>query len=235
MEASKPAVFTATRAVILCLILMAVIVVLLISSFLSLMNIIVLPIIFIGFVIHFVIYKRRKTATKWFMSHIYFKYLSVIILAVVTSLLFVFVSILILSPNFIGPAPLSNIMCVAAPGYSCEITAFSGSSGNIVATIGQHTGSNWVTANVVFLNASVLLNASDLAADVSNPNFYQNNSSQLGAINNGTTTVVQIPMSSSGKVTAGTLMCGQLWVQYTTSAVGTDYYAEIAEICAKAT
>lgn len=43
--------------------------------------------------------------------------------------------------------------CIAVSGYLCRGALYDHTTGNIIVTLGQNTGSNWLTANFVFVPA----------------------------------------------------------------------------------
>ncbi|MDE1768504.1 MAG: hypothetical protein KGH64_03335 [Candidatus Micrarchaeota archaeon] len=146
----------------------------------------------------------------------------------------------------------SSTACVASSGYLCQAPIYSHTTGNVVVTVGQTTGTNWATANVYFIaqgtpspggvpNPMTSLTAATCAQGG------QPGANSIGCVIgaaspglvNGQTATVSIPVSGGSAATtpttAGQSAAGALWVAYTTStAPGTAYYVQIATVTLKA-
>ena len=121
--------------------------------------------------------------------------------------------------------------CVAESGFLCKISSFTipyANAGTLNVTIGQATGTNWVTANIAFLNYSQI-EAPTTASYWRVGNIVQFSS----GINSGTPVSVSIPVNSLSSTAIGTAIQGQIWAQYTNSSGGPEYYVEIATVTAK--
>lgn len=173
---------------------------------------------------------------------------AILIIAVVMVALF--------SLGILGGSPLSTT-CLPQSGYQCSgVTYTHGASatapypaGNVVLTIGQTTGTNWLTANffyvpqgtaqsggvptsipaggAVYVGAGAcptLANAGTGNAFCSGGTAAQFASGQTGAVSLG----VSSPATNAGSSASGTI-----WASYTTSAGG-PYYVQVATITLKA-
>lgn len=123
--------------------------------------------------------------------------------------------------------------CITPPGFLCQSPVYSNSTGNIVVTLGQDTGTSWLTSNFVFVPQGAV-------SSQRNSSMYftlnQANITYGGKAGNGLTTgqYVKIILPVSGAVKISTPATGTIWVQYTTSQNNTFQYAEIASINIKA-
>ena len=132
---------------------------------------------------------------------------------------------------FSGALPTA---CIAQSGFTCQqpIYAHGGAAygGNIIAIVGQNTGTNWATACVIFLNAT------NLATFQSTGAFTSNSASMnaIGTLNSGVATTVYLPVSGNtvAATPIGTSIAGQIWASYKIG--GTIYYSEIGALTAKA-
>ncbi len=127
--------------------------------------------------------------------------------------------------------------CIAASGYTCQVISYSQTTGNVVVTIGQDSGSAWTSANIVFVNQTA-----QSSVVSSGLNAVQLEPMQSGGVANtlstglvsGVTTTVTLP--ATGTVRVGTGLNGYIWASYTTSVSGgSTIQAQIASLTAKAT
>ena len=110
--------------------------------------------------------------------------------------------------------------CVAQSGYLCQNPAYSATTGNFTATIGQSTGTDWTNATFGFQPNSAPVYSYSV------PSFPYGTSVPIGSFNSSQVAYISIPVS--GPVPAGTTQSGTLWAEYNVS--GSTYYAEIASV-----
>src|SRR5271156_5026084 len=77
--------------------------------------------------------RKAQSAMEYLMTYGW----GILIIAVVLGALF---SLGVFNGNSLGTA------CVAASGYYCQTPIYSHTTGNIIVTVGQSTGTNWQTA-----------------------------------------------------------------------------------------
>jgi len=103
--------------------------------------------------------------------------------------------------------------CIAVSGYLCRGALYDHTTGNIIATLGQNTGSNWLTANFVFVPAGTAF-----VAGLPAVSFY---SPQANAILTGSGGLpsgigqAYLYLSATGPVNAGTPISGSIYAYYT--------------------
>ena len=118
--------------------------------------------------------------------------------------------------------------CVAQSGFSCSSPVYGHATGNILVTIGQNTGTNWVAANIIFANATTLSTITG-GTWPTGPG-----SNAIGATwYSGSVQATNIPVSPT-TTAIGAAVSGQIWARYQTAAAGTFYFTEIAVVTAKA-
>ncbi len=160
-------------------------------------------------------FRRAQSAMEYLMTYGW----AILVIAVVLAALF---ALGVFNGGSLGTA------CVAQSGFLCKISVLSAASGNLIVTVGQATGSTWYSANVAFLNSTLVSSANTAA-------FYTatSNSVALGTLQSGTSQQINLPIVQSVS-SVGTSITGQLWARYTTSSGGaTFYYTEIGVVTAK--
>jgi hypothetical protein len=152
---------------------------------------------------------------------------------------------------FNGAAALGTA-CIASSGYYCGQVTYSHTTGLISLTIGQNTGQNWVTANMIFvpqgapMSAAGIPNvfAAPLTGVLAAPNQYDVILSWVSGeqitLNNAASGTASSDLSPNlgAPVTTnpvGQSAAGTIWVAYTTTSGGTVQYAQIASLTLKAT
>lgn len=175
---------------------------------------------------------------------------AILIIAVVMVALF--------SLGILGGSPLSTT-CLPQSGYQCSgVTYTHGGSagapypaGNVILTIGQTTGTNWLTANIFYVPqgtpqsggvpTSIPAGGAVLLGVGCAPTIAQEGTGNvLGGCNgavpaqfaSGQTGTVSLGVSSPA-TNAGSSASGTIWASYTTSAGG-PYYVQVATITLKA-
>ena len=123
--------------------------------------------------------------------------------------------------------------CTATSGFTCDIQSYSASSGNLLVTIGQDTGTPWVTANIIFVNTT---SASNAQSGVFTPQMLETSNTLVNGLPSETQVQVSVPIAAPSTVRIGSGITGTLWAQYTVGGgSGSLNEVEIATISAKAT
>lgn len=142
--------------------------------------------------------------------------------------------------NFSPRTDLSS-ECVSRVGYICQsqnITFFHGTvginaagavPGNILVTVGQNTGINWISANFVFVPQGT-----STTSGIPNISFINSPANTFYAttgLASEQTVSVYLPVNGTKSyVSIGTLVSGTIWAQYTTSSNQTPKNIQIAYI-----
>ena len=152
---------------------------------------------------------KQQSAMEYLMTYGW----AILIIAVVLSVLF-YLGV------FSGSSFLPNA-CIASSGFLCSNPIYSRSTGTLTFTFGQMTGTNWASANVVFVPSGATLGSSS-----------QKTQPTVGAINSGQQVSVSLPIG--GTVSAGTPLTGSIYVNYTISGVSGTLVTQVATISTKA-
>ena len=178
--------------------------------------------------------QKAQSAMEYLMTYGW----AILIIAVVLGALF---SLGVFSgSNLLGSA------CIASSGYFCQNPIYSHSNGEIFVTLGQNTGTNWASANFVFVpegtsSTSGLPSTLGSAASVTlNGNDIYGGGGSVGTgVTSGQTVQLWLPVNgvststSTGSSSVGVPPTGAIWAQYTTST-GVVQYAQISTINIKA-
>ena len=173
---------------------------------------------------------KLQSAMEYLMTYGW----AILIIAVVMVALF--------SLGILGGSPLGTT-CLPQSGFECTNPVFSHANGELSATLGQNSGTNWVTSNIVFVPQGVPTSNID-------PNYFVGNSISVGAVNNGQViSVTDLPIvtwspcngcSATAPVTLSTApavgytQAGTIWAMYTVPGSPTEYFAEVATVTLKA-
>lgn len=122
--------------------------------------------------------------------------------------------------------------CTTAPGYTCDIQSFSASTGNVVVTIGQDSGTPWTSAQILFINSS----AESAAQAGLTPAMLAASNTLSNGLPSSTTITVSVPVFAPGSARVGQSITGYLWAEYTIGGqTGSVTQVEMATVTAKAT
>ena len=174
---------------------------------------------------------KAQSAMEYLMTYGW----AILIISVVLGALF--------SLGVFSGVSLIGTACVASPGYYCTGVTYSHATGNIVFTVGQNTGTNWVTT--AFIYAPQGTSTTNNAPSVMFANL-------ISGLASGQT--YALPWAVTGFNTIiGTSTAGSIWACYTlTSGINviasatqtagscnspgnTVYYSQLATLTAKAT
>ncbi len=170
--------------------------------------------------------KKDQSAMEYLMTYGW----AILIIAVVLGALF---SLGVFSGNsMLGTA------CIAQTGFLCQSPVYQHTNGGITVTLGQHTGTSWTTANVMFVPEGQA-NSGGIPATMTQAAF----SAGLGnvipsGIGSGQSITVNLPVNGViGSVNVGTAATGKIWVEYQTYGcmICTFQYAQMAAINVRAT
>ncbi len=122
--------------------------------------------------------------------------------------------------------PSSGSTCLGQAGFICQNAIYT-PTGNVVATVGQATGTNWATANIMFVPSGTA--TSPVNALICGTSGAVNTCNSIsGGLASGATSAVTL--AATANVPPGTSLAGQLWAQYTITGSSTLYYAQIASV-----
>jgi hypothetical protein len=172
---------------------------------------------------------KLQSAMEYLMTYGW----AILVIAVVMVALF--------SLGILGGGTPFGTTCLAQSGYVCSSPIFSATSGNLLVTVGQATGTNWATANIIFVPAGVstsnplaLFNTANIDAAIG----FGNNAVLYGGLITEQQAVVNVVVANI--ITPGTSFkvgqttSGTLWAQYQTVANGPFYYAQLSTVTLKA-
>ena len=130
--------------------------------------------------------------------------------------------------------------CIASPGFLCSGALYSHSDANIIVTLGQETGNNWIAANFVFVPEGTPMNSNGVPA-VFQTQSAVNTLLESSGMQSGGEQNLYLPVNSIAMpVDIGTPILGSIWVEYTYaySSSGVYHtgvsYAQIATLNLKA-
>jgi hypothetical protein len=181
--------------------------------------------------------RKAQSAMEYLMTYGW----AILIIAVVLGALF--------SLGVFSSSNLLGSACIASSGYLCQTptyvhgTVASGSTaGNILVTLGQNTGTNWATANFVFVPSGTALTSSGLPSirfNATAPTAANTAYAGTGLIS-GQQVQIYLPNNALGSlpspptVAVGTAATGAIWAQYTTASNPNAQYVQVATINIKA-
>ena len=144
---------------------------------------------------------KAQSAMEYLMTYGW----AILIIAVVLGALF--------SLGVFSGASLIGNACIAGPGYYCGSLVYT-HGGTLSASIGQSTGTNWGSANIIFAVQG------SATGGGGGPIVIAGNTATAVAIASGQ----QIPLSFGiGPATVGTALAGSIWACYVTTGAFTAY------------
>ncbi len=158
---------------------------------------------------------KLQSAMEYLMTYGW----AILIIAVVMVALF--------SLGILGGSPLGTT-CLPQSGYVCSSPVLTPNSFNVI--IGQATGINWETSNIVWVpsgysaptaQSANIIAANTISGGISGLTEINDPST---AINSGQTVSVGLGFTTSNAPAVGSSASGQLWALYTTSSGGTTVY-----------
>ncbi|MDE1860496.1 MAG: hypothetical protein KGH72_02145 [Candidatus Micrarchaeota archaeon] len=152
------------------------------------------------------------------------------------------IAIVMVALYFLGILGGNNVStaCLAQPGYICGNPAFSSVTGNLIVTVGQNTGVNWASANVIFVPNG------ELTYGILTPSYFTAANTgiafnAIGMFATGQEATIILPIN--GMVTSkpyypvGSSIAGVLWFEYTQAPPagnGQNLFVEIGAVNLKA-
>jgi hypothetical protein len=183
---------------------------------------------------------KAQSAMEYLMTYGW----AILIIAVVLAALF--------SLGVFNATAALGTACIADTGYYCGGITYSHATGLIALTIGQNTGQNWATANIIFVpqgtpmlagasgipNVFTVLTGAVTAGDVAAVESNWVSGEQI-TLNNplaGTATSELSPNTGAPVTTnpVGYSVSGTIWAAYTTTVGGAVQYAHLASVTLKA-
>ncbi len=153
---------------------------------------------------HSVVKFKAQSAMEYLMTHGW----AVLIIAVVLVALFA------LGLFSINPATNANT-CVPISGYECASPVLDHATGDIVATIGQSSGTDWTTVNLIFVPSGTAISS------VAGLFTAGNEATVPGGLKSQVGQLVKIPanvmLSGAPQLSVGQSVSGTIWAQYTQS------------------
>jgi hypothetical protein len=178
-------------------------------------------------------YLKAQSAMEYLMTYGW----AILIIAVVLGSLFAL--------GIFNSSSLLGNACIASSGYLCQKPVYNHANANIIVTLGQNTGTNWVTANFVFVPQGTPVVAGIPTSLVQTGISVWGNTPGNGAggpvtignsfISGGTIPITLPTNGVTQPVTVGQAATGTIWAEYQTTASGAYQYAQIATINIKAT
>lgn len=124
--------------------------------------------------------------------------------------------------------------CTAQSGYTCANSKYLSSTADIAVTLGQNTGTNWASANFVFVPHGT--HFSNNVPSISFTMYPANTLYSTSQLISGQAVVLYLPVNGvNAPIKVGTLATGTIWVAYTTTSSGPINYVQMASINIKAT
>ncbi len=153
------------------------------------------------------------------------------------AILFIAIVIIALfSLGLFSGSPLGST-CRAQVGFQCGSPQFSHQTGTLSIQMGQETGADWVSANIMFIPQ--VIEQSSAIPQVFTPGNYV----AIGAVQSGSVITlsgasaipVAAPLGLNTPLNLGTNAAGEIWAQYTINGNAGFLYAEVATVSLKAT
>jgi len=168
---------------------------------------------------------RAQSAMEYLMTYGW----AILIIAIVLGALF--------SLGVFSSSSFVGTTCIPGSGYLCSSPVLHG--GTFTATVGQATGTTWLTANIFLVSGGG--SPSSVPASLTSCVYYS-----TGAISSGQTIALSFTapaILTSGAAscgtayssTVGTSYSGAIWAEYTTTGVTGLQFTQIATATLKAT
>ena len=179
--------------------------------------------------------RKAQSAMEYLMTYGW----AILIIAVVLGVLF--------NIGVFNGAGALGTSCVAYSGFLCSSPILSHTTGNLIVTIGQNTGTNWASANVVFVpqgGSTTSGGVPQVSSEPQVPGFsagntfngvaYNGAANALGSFNSGQSQSITLVTGQNSGINTGTLVSGAIWSAYTVSGSSSVYYVQMATANLKA-
>jgi hypothetical protein len=124
--------------------------------------------------------------------------------------------------------------CLASAGFTCGNPVYLGSDANMIVTLSQSSGSNWLNASFVFVPDGTPI-ANDSLPDISFNSSPANTVFEYNGLMQGEQVQLYLPVNGvSQPLAPGSSILGTIWGAYTSAYYNTTQYAEIGVIKASA-
>jgi hypothetical protein len=169
--------------------------------------------------------KKAQSAMEYLMTYGW----AILIIAVVLGALF--------SLGVFSGTGILGTACIARSDYLCQNPVYTHVGANIIVTVGQSTGTNWASANFMFVPQGQA-SSSGVPATLTPFGFTSNLGNTLfsSGFTSGQSSAITLPVNgvSGTTINVGTPATGAIWAQYTIAGSSTFQYAQIAAINVKA-
>jgi uncharacterized membrane protein (UPF0136 family) len=134
-----------------------------------------------------------------------------------------------------------TVRCIPDSEFICQMPVYNHLSGRIIVTIGQNTGSNWTSANFVFVPQGTLAHqiyqpVNAFIPNVSFISYPANATYGYIGLKSGQQKQISLQVDNiNPPVPIGTATMGSIWAEFTTQGYSTPQYTEIANLNTKAT
>lgn len=136
-----------------------------------------------------------------------------------------------LGSTCIPPSAQSEFLCEAPAYYHGTVGTYP--AGNVVLTVGQNTGTNWIAANIFFVPQGTPLNTQKVPSSITTtgvvPGFGTAEANVImGGLISGQTATVSLGVPGPSTVPLGATIspAGTVWTQYW-NFTGGPYYTQI--------
>jgi ABC-type proline/glycine betaine transport system permease subunit len=128
--------------------------------------------------------------------------------------------------------------CISESNYYCQDANYKNASDSIFVTLGQETGTNWTSANFMYVPQNQTV-SSGLPVTLTYAAFRAglgNTTYSAAGLASGQTINVWLPVNGiTGHVPIGTETEGTIWAQYTTKQSGAAQYVQMGSLRLPAT
>jgi hypothetical protein len=177
--------------------------------------------------------KKAQSAMEYLMTYGW----AILIIAVVLGALF---SLGVFNGTGTNGTGTLGTACIARSDYLCQNPVYTHVGANIIVTVGQSTGTNWASANFMFVpqGQPTTSGPSSLPLGLTPTAFSDGlgNTLYSTGFTAGQSASITLPVNgvSGTTINVGAAATGTIWVQYVTSvAPGLQQYAQIATINVK--
>ena len=177
-------------------------------------------------------YKKSKTNKSKEVNSKSLTNKSNIMYLILLAFVILFLTVILPQWFYVGTSPPDTGNCLANSEYKCLAWTYLGASGNVMLTLGQTTGTNWMTAEIYLIPQGTSVNYSGIPISLSKPGMLNGNII-TGGLASGSTTQVTLPLSNPG-TSPGVVNSGTIWAVYSTVSGGPISYANMGTFTFKA-
>ena len=152
-----------------------------------------------------------------------------LVFAILPIIIIIFAIIIYFSQSSVYPSYGEYGQCIAASGFSCSNLVLNFTTGNIVGTLGQNTGTNWNNIYFVFVQMRTLT-----SSETPNVSFSQPNAAYISNMATGTNATVNLIVARPGILTKNQEVTGTIWARYTVNGTNQTSYVQMVTVNIKA-